>query len=76
IFPIRPAYLVYLKYVMPRIAGWLTGQREAYEYLCSSVERFPSGKEMEKLIQSCGFAEVQTRHLSTGIASLYIARAG
>jgi demethylmenaquinone methyltransferase/2-methoxy-6-polyprenyl-1,4-benzoquinol methylase len=24
---IRPAYLFYLKHVMPRIAGWITGQR-------------------------------------------------
>jgi demethylmenaquinone methyltransferase/2-methoxy-6-polyprenyl-1,4-benzoquinol methylase len=76
LFPIRPAYLFYLKNVMPRVAGWLTGQREAYEYLCSSVERFPSGAEMEKLIGSCGFVEVRTRRLSSGIASLYVARAG
>jgi demethylmenaquinone methyltransferase / 2-methoxy-6-polyprenyl-1,4-benzoquinol methylase len=76
LFPIRPAYLFYLKNVMPRVAGWLTGQGEAYEYLCSSVERFPSGREMEKLVESCGFADVRTRRLSTGIASLYIARAG
>jgi demethylmenaquinone methyltransferase/2-methoxy-6-polyprenyl-1,4-benzoquinol methylase len=75
VFPIRPLYLFYLKRLMPRVAGWLTGQREAYEYLCASVERFPSGSEMEKLIGSCGFDEVRTRRLSTGIASLYIARA-
>jgi demethylmenaquinone methyltransferase/2-methoxy-6-polyprenyl-1,4-benzoquinol methylase len=72
-FPVRPAYLFYLKHLMPRMAGWITGQRNAYEYLCSSVERFPSGKEMEKLIESCGFSEVRTKRLSTGIASLYVA---
>jgi demethylmenaquinone methyltransferase/2-methoxy-6-polyprenyl-1,4-benzoquinol methylase len=70
---LRPAYLFYLKNVMPRIAGWITGQRAAYEYLCSSVERFPSGVEMEKLILSCGFDSVQTHRLSFGIASLYVA---
>ena len=26
---VRPAYLFYLKQVMPRIAGWITGQRQA-----------------------------------------------
>ncbi|MFM2176746.1 MAG: hypothetical protein RL015_844 [Verrucomicrobiota bacterium] len=70
---IRPAYLFYLKNIMPRIAGWITGQRKAYEYLCSSVERFPSGSDMEALILSCGFKSVKTRHLSFGIASLYVA---
>lgn len=71
---LRQAYLFYLKRVMPRIAGWITGRREAYEYLCSSVERFPSGPAMESLIRSCGFAEVHTTVLSLGIASLYECR--
>jgi len=71
---IRPVYLFYLKRIMPRIAGWLTGQRAAYEYLCGSVERFPSGREMEALILSCGFGTVRTYRLSLGIASLYVAR--
>jgi len=68
---LRQAYLFYLKRVMPRIAGWITGRRQAYEYLCSSVERFPSGPDMESLIQSAGFARVRTTVLSFGIASLY-----
>jgi len=68
---IRPAYLFYLKHVMPRIAGWITGQREAYVYLCGSIERFPSGKEMESLMLSCGFSSVKTHRLTFGIASLY-----
>jgi demethylmenaquinone methyltransferase/2-methoxy-6-polyprenyl-1,4-benzoquinol methylase len=69
---IRPAYLFYLKKVMPRIAGWITGERAAYEYLCSSVEKFPSGVTMERLIASAGFEQVQSHRLSFGIASLYI----
>ena len=69
---IRPLYLFYLKKIMPRIAGWITGERAAYEYLCSSVERFPSGKAMEKMILGNGFDRVQSHRLSFGIASLYI----
>lgn len=68
---IRPAYLFYLKRIMPRIAGWITGQRAAYEYLCSSIERFPSGAKMESLMTSCGFKSVTTHRLTMGIASLY-----
>lgn len=69
---IRPLYLFYLKKVMPRIAGWITGERAAYEYLCSSVERFPSGKAMEELILSADMSHVKSHRLSFGIASLYI----
>ena len=68
---IRQAYLFYLKHVMPRVAGWITGERAAYEYLCSSIEKFPSGREMEALMISCGFSSVTSYRLSFGIASLY-----
>ena len=68
---IRQMYLFYLKQIMPRIAGWITGKREAYVYLCGSIERFPSGREMESLICANGFASASTRQLTFGIASLY-----
>ncbi len=76
-FPgLRQLYLFYLKQIMPRIAGWITGQREAYVYLCGSIERFPSGKAMETLICANGFQSAKTRALTFGIASLYEAVKG
>lgn len=68
---IRQLYLFYLKQIMPRIAGWITGKREAYVYLCGSIERFPSGRDMEKLITENGFSQAGSRQLTFGIASLY-----
>ncbi len=68
---IRQLYLFYLKQIMPRIAGWITGKPEAYIYLCGSIERFPSGKDMESMICANGFASAQARQLTFGIASLY-----
>jgi len=74
-FPfMRAPYLFYLKHVMPKIAGLLTGKREAYEYLCGSIERFPSGAKMESLMRESGFADPVSRPLSFGIATLYSAR--
>jgi len=74
-FPgIRQLYLFYLKQIMPRIAGWITGQREAYVYLCGSIERFPSGRDMEALIGANGFQSASTTALTFGIASLYEAQ--
>lgn len=70
---VRQAYLFYLKRIMPRVAGWITGRREAYEYLCGSIERFPSGRDMEALVTANGFASCRTRRLTFGIACLYIA---
>ncbi len=68
---IRQLYLFYLKQIMTRIAGWITGKREAYVYLCGSIERFPSGHEMESLICANGFSSATSRQLTLGIASLY-----
>ena len=68
---IRQLYLFYLKQIMTRIAGWITGKREAYVYLCGSIERFPSGRDMESLICANGFNSASSRQLTLGIASLY-----
>jgi demethylmenaquinone methyltransferase/2-methoxy-6-polyprenyl-1,4-benzoquinol methylase len=70
---LRPLYVFYLEKIMPRIAGLLTGHKDAFEYLCQSIERFPSGKAMEAMLIENGFATAETKPLSFGIASLYIA---
>lgn len=72
----RTPYLFYLKQVMPRIAGVLTGKKDAYDYLCGSIEKFPSGAQMLDLLRECGFSEARAIPLSGGIASLYIATKG
>lgn len=68
---IRQAYLFYLKHIMTRVAGWITGKREAYVYLCGSIEKFPSGQDMISLVCSNGFQSASSRALTLGIASLY-----
>lgn len=68
----RP-YRFYLHKVLPRLAGLLTGERDAYEYLGGSIERFPSGPTMEALLTGHGFSMARTRPLSGGIASVYVA---
>jgi demethylmenaquinone methyltransferase / 2-methoxy-6-polyprenyl-1,4-benzoquinol methylase len=74
---LRRAHRFYLRRVMPRVAGLLTGERGAYEYLCRSIEKFPSGEAMCGLIRENGFVSARVLPLSFGIASLYTgAKAG
>lgn len=70
---LRGPYRFYLHRVLPVAAGWLTGERDAYEYLCGSIERFPSGDVMCRLIAENGFTGVECRPLSCGVASIYTA---
>jgi demethylmenaquinone methyltransferase/2-methoxy-6-polyprenyl-1,4-benzoquinol methylase len=68
---LRPPYRFYLHHVLPRMAGWLTGQRDAYEYLGGSIEQFPSGKVMCELLESCGYSEPSATPLTGGVVSIY-----
>jgi len=71
---LRHCYLFYLRNVMPKIAGILTGERKAYEYLCGSIELFPSGNSMCNMLEQNGFSSAYAEPLSLGIATLYVAR--
>ena len=72
--PLRWVYRPYLHHVLPRLAGFLTGEKAAYDYLGDSIEKFPSGPAMCALIESAGFADAHCEPLSGGIVSLYTAR--
>jgi demethylmenaquinone methyltransferase/2-methoxy-6-polyprenyl-1,4-benzoquinol methylase len=69
--PLRPLYRFYLHRVLPRMAGWLTGQRDAYEYLGGSIESFPSGRRMMEMLESCGYEETSATPLTFGVVSIY-----
>ena len=69
----RGAYRLYLHRCLPRIAGIVSGERNAYEYLAESIERFPRGETMRALLGDSGFAAATARELTGGIVSLYTA---
>lgn len=69
--PLRACYRQYLHHVLPRIAGVMTGHREAYDYLAQSIEDFPSGEAMLTLFQQAGFTGSRQEQLNGGIASIY-----
>lgn len=72
---LRKPYRWYLHNVLPKMAGYLTGQKDAYEYLGGSIEEFPMGQEMCDLIAAQGFRDAQADPLTCGVASIYTAEA-
>ena len=68
---LRGVYRFYLHRILPRIAALLTREKSAYDYLGDSIEKFPSGSEMTRLIEANGFAGATCKPLSGGIVSLY-----
>jgi demethylmenaquinone methyltransferase/2-methoxy-6-polyprenyl-1,4-benzoquinol methylase len=59
--------------VLPKIAGVLTGNRAGYEYLGESIESFPSGEAMCRLIEDNYFRDARALPLAAGIVSIYTA---
>lgn len=66
------AYEFYSNHVLPRVGGWVTGQREAYKYLQESSAEFPSREKFLDLMKSTGaFANCEYVSLTGGIAYIY-----
>jgi demethylmenaquinone methyltransferase/2-methoxy-6-polyprenyl-1,4-benzoquinol methylase len=72
----RALYRFYLHQMLPKVAGLLTGKRDAYEYLGGTIERFPSGEAMREFLTANGFAVARAKSLSFGVASVYEAEKG
>ncbi len=65
----------YYARVLPRLGGWLSGSRNAYEYLPDSISRFPNQTELAVMMRDAGFAEVGFENLTGGVAALHFGRA-
>jgi len=71
--PLRALYRFYLHRVLPVIAGIVTREKSAYQYLGDSIEKFPAGAAMLSLIAECGFASPTCQPLTAGVVSIYTA---
>ena len=67
----RPVYLAYLRHVLPRVGGILSGDAAAYRYLNRTIESFPSGGAFCALMRNAGAVDVEAFPLTFGIATIY-----
>lgn len=68
---VRPLYLWYFRYVLPRIGRAISRHTAAYSYLPESVGAFPWDEDFAKILRGAGFNNVRSRPLSLGIVYLY-----
>lgn len=69
---VKPIYNFYLNKVLPKVAGLVSGDKEAYEYLASSIAAFYEPEELLSMMRQSGFSHVERKPLSFGIVSIYI----
>lgn len=70
---VKDLYAFYSEKVLPRIGGWVTGQKEAYDYLQKSSAAFPCKEGFIDLMKKSGaFSKMEFVPVSFGIAYIYI----
>lgn len=61
---------VYNRRVLPMVGAAVSGDKDAYQYLADSMERFHSLAEAKELMASCGYENVSGEDLFFGVASI------
>lgn len=69
---VRTLYQLYFHHILPVIGGIISGHRTAYQYLPESVANFPETTELQSRMRAAGFANVEFKTLSFGIAALHV----
>lgn len=68
---LKNVYPFYLKKILPKIGGLISGSKSSYAYLSSSIIGFPKREEVIELLKAEGLRNIKYQGLSGGIASIY-----
>ena len=68
---LAPMSRFYMRHLMPRLGGWLSSG-QAYRYLRTSIEAFPTPDEFATLMGSCGLDVLEVRPLTFGVTCLFV----
>lgn len=67
-----PFFRLYLRHILPRIGGLLSGNPNAYRYLNRTIESFPSGNAFLAWMREAGFTHTTAHLLTGGAVTLYV----
>ena len=70
---VRWAFHSYLRYLVPRLGGFLSGNQGAYRYLAGSALGFLPAEEVSRMLLETGFQRVTFRRLLLGTTALHTA---
>ncbi len=72
-FIFRSLYKFYFKKILPLVGGLISGDKEAYNYLPTSVEEFDEKIKLPELLRNSGFRKIEIFSLTFGITQVVIA---
>ncbi|MCI1742598.1 MAG: bifunctional demethylmenaquinone methyltransferase/2-methoxy-6-polyprenyl-1,4-benzoquinol methylase UbiE [Prevotella sp.] len=73
-FPMHQLFKIYSHTVLPVYGKLLSRDSSAYHYLTKTIEAFPQGESMMKILKKAGFSETGFQRLTFGICTLYFAK--
>jgi len=70
----REAFRLYFHHVVPVLGALVSGSREAYTYLPRSVDRFVTPRELARLMEHVGLADVRITRIGLGTVTIHVGR--
>lgn len=67
----RGLYNLYMKIVTPGLGRLISKNREAYQYLNDSVQKFPEGNHFLTIMNNVGYTATYLKTLTGGICTIY-----
>ena len=68
---VKAFYNFYMKIICPVAGKIFSKNRNAYEYLDESIQKFPEGKNFTNILDNLGYRNTYSKLLSLGICSIY-----
>jgi demethylmenaquinone methyltransferase/2-methoxy-6-polyprenyl-1,4-benzoquinol methylase len=73
-FLFKGIYNLYMETIAPAIGKLVAKNKDAYQYLNDSVQRFPEGQEFTSILRDVGYTDCFDKVLTLGICSIYCGR--
>lgn len=72
-FLFKAIYNLYMNTIAPGFGKLIAKNKDAYQYLNDSVQRFPEGQHFIDILNKAGYTSTYSKTLTLGICSLYCA---
>ena len=64
----------YVGKILPKIGAWVSKNREAYEYLPSSIDNFLNSANFTAELENAGFKMLKVQGFSFDVCTLFVAQ--
>nr|MBN2277735.1 ubiquinone/menaquinone biosynthesis methyltransferase [candidate division Zixibacteria bacterium] len=68
---IRKLMHIYVGLTVKQVGSWISGSKEGYSYLASSIPRFYPAGELAEILREAGFSEISYQPLFFGITAIH-----